>query len=220
MLNSVLECVNLKYICLMSVFQKTPHWLKSLFPSLVWEIPNQGQTVYLTFDDGPHPHITPWVLEQLNRFQFKGTFFCVGDNVVKYPEIVALIQRDGHALGNHTMNHVKGWQMKNADYLDNVSSCHQVLKSTLFRPPYGRIKWSQVKLLKPNYKVVMWSLLSLDYLKGLNVEKSLNELKKQTKSGSIIVFHDSVKAEQNLKDLLPPYLQFLNDNGFNCQVIS
>jgi peptidoglycan/xylan/chitin deacetylase (PgdA/CDA1 family) len=144
----------------------------------------------------------------------------VGDNVVKYPEVVSLIHENGHALGNHTMNHVKGWQLKNEDYLENVSRCHQVLESNLFRPPYGRVKWSQVKLLKPNYKVVMWSLLSLDYLKGLNVEKSLNELKKQTKSGSIVVFHDSDKAEQNLKDLLPPYLQFLNDNGFNCQVIS
>ena len=217
MLISVLECVNLKYICLMSVFQKTPHWLKSLFPSLVWEIPNQRQTVYLTFDDGPHPHITPWVLEQLNRFQFKGTFFCVGDNVVKHPEIVELIQRDGHALGNHTMNHVKGWQMKNPDYLDNVSRCHQVLKSTLFRPPYGRIKWSQVKLLKPNYKVVMWSLLSLDYLKGLNVEKSLNELQKPTKSGSIIVFHDSEKAWDRMHYTLPLFLEHCIAQGWKMK---
>ncbi len=143
----------------------------------------------------------------------------MGDNVRKFPETYQQILDEGHHTGNHTMHHLKGWNTNDDTYFNNVAECAGYVKSNLLRPPYGRIKSSQINALKKDYQIIMWSLLSCDFEKNLNTDKALAGLKKNTRPGSIIVFHDSVKAEKNLKTLLPLYLQFLNENGFNCKLI-
>jgi len=200
-------------------YQSIPHWFQQLFGRFTWHIPNQNKTVYLTFDDGPHPEITPWVLKELAQFNYKATFFCVGDNVRQFPETYHAILNAQHKTGNHTMHHMKGWSSDDNKYLDNIKSCAQYINSNLFRPPYGRIKRSQATVIEKDYQIIMWSLLSCDFEKNLNTVDALKGLKRNTKAGSIVVFHDSVKAEKNLKTMLPLYLQFLNQNGFNCKII-
>ena len=182
-------------------------------------MPSSEKTVYLTFDDGPHPEITTWVLEQLKKFDMKATFFCGGDNARKFPDTLNLIRLNGHALGNHTMHHIKGWENSVETYLKDVELCSQEFKTNLFRPPYGRISTKQIKALQSQYKIVMWSLLSCDFDQKLNKEKALKGLFDKTKNGSIIVFHDSVKAENNLRYLLPKYLEFLYQNEYKCNII-
>jgi peptidoglycan/xylan/chitin deacetylase (PgdA/CDA1 family) len=200
-------------------YQSIPRWFRNFFPQLIWKGPDNDQTIYLTFDDGPHPDITPWVLDQLDRFQFKATFFCVGDNARKFPETFRMLSARGHHTGNHTMHHLKGWNTETKTYLEDVESCHAYVDSKLFRPPYGRIKSSQAKVLRKKYRIIMWTLLACDFDKNLDREAAIEGLKKKTRNGDIVVFHDSVKAEENLKVLLPQYLQFLNDNGFTCAVL-
>jgi len=195
-------------------YQKTPWLLKQFFPQLTWEKKTDSNIVFLTFDDGPNPEITPWVINELQKYNFQATFFCVGQNLKKYPEVVFEIERNGHSIGNHTMNHIKGWNHSLKDYEKNIMDFDFLLETPLFRPPYGRITIEQIKHLKHKFQIIMWSLLSCDYLPNLNIQKSLNNLKKHTEAGSIIVFHDSLKAEKNLKILLPLYLEFLNENGF------
>lgn len=186
---------------------------------MTWQIPNDKKEVYLTFDDGPHPAITPWVMEQLEFYSASATFFCVGDNVRKYPETYSQILINQHSVGNHTMHHIKGWNTDTENYINNINECAEYVKSDLLRPPYGRIKPSQVKRLKSRFKIIMWSLLSCDFDRKLNTIEALEGLKRKTKSGSIVVFHDSEKAEKNLKVMLPLYLQFLNENGFTCKAL-
>lgn len=184
-------------------YQTIPSWLQSLFPSLIWQKPAEKPVVYLTFDDGPHPEISLWVSSQLKQYDIKATFFCVGDNVRKYPETIAALQAQGHQFGNHTMHHIKGWSHSTESYLHDIELCHQQLNTNLFRPPYGRITTNQIKALKNKFRIVMWSLLSCDFDKNLNREKALNGLKSKTKNGAIVVFHDSLKAENNLRFLYP-----------------
>lgn len=198
----------------MPFYQKTPWLLKQFFPQLTWEKKTDSNIVFLTFDDGPNPEITPWVINELQKYNFQATFFCVGQNLKKYPEVVFEIEQNGHSIGNHTMNHIKGWNHSLKDYEKNIMDFDFLLETPLFRPPYGRITIKQIKHLKHKFQIIMWSLLSCDYLPNLNIQKSLNNLKKHTEAGSIIVFHDSLKAEKNLKILLPLYLEFLNENGF------
>lgn len=200
-------------------YQSIPAWFQDLFPNLTWQLPGMDKTVYLTFDDGPHPEITPWVLDQLDRYNMKATFFCVGDNVRKYPEVKNMLTKRGHAVGNHTMHHIKGWGTSIQDYISDIEQCNALTSTPLFRPPYGRIKPSQARILRKEYRIIMWSLLSCDFDRKLDTVKALDGLLRKTRNGSIVVFHDSVKAEQNLKVLLPPYLQFLHDNGFNCATL-
>jgi peptidoglycan/xylan/chitin deacetylase (PgdA/CDA1 family) len=203
----------------MPFYQSTPKLLQKLFSKLFWYGNPNENNVYLTFDDGPHPSITPWVMAQLDKFNFKATFFCVGQNAAKHPKIISELTAKGHRIGNHTMHHTKGWNTSLEDYIQDVEACRQIIDTNLFRPPYGRITPQQINVLKKNYKIIMWSLLSCDYLKDLNNIESLKILMKKTKGGSVVVFHDSEKAEKNLKILLPLYLQFLNDKGFNCIVL-
>ncbi len=200
-------------------YQSIPLWFQKIFPKLIWQIPGREKTVYLTFDDGPDPQITQWVLEQLERFNVKATFFCVGDNVRKFPETYASLRAKGHQTGNHTMHHLKGWNTNTDEYIDNVEACRKYVDSSLFRPPYGRIKPGQAERLRSKYRIIMWSLLACDFEKNLDCEKAIKGLKNKTRNGDIVVFHDSVKAERNLKVLLPQYLQFLNENGFNCATL-
>ena len=207
---------------------KVPKILKRLFFNQVWNIPNTDNTVYLTFDDGPTPEITEKILEILEKHQIKATFFCIGDNVRKYPEIVQKIISKHHSVGNHTYSHLKGWKTNTKTYLSNTEACEiklnslfKIYNSKLFRPPYGKITpWQSYKLRKLGYKIIMWDVLSKDYDPTISVEKCLENVISNTEQGSIIVFHDSIKAEKNLKYALPKAIQVLKDKGFVFDVIS
>ncbi len=212
----------------MSIWVKTNPIIKQIFPTYVWDIPNSVNKVYLTFDDGPTPEITEWTLEQLKKYQAKATFFCIGNNIEKYPEIFKKVIESGHSIGNHTFNHLKGWKTPVEDYIENTQSCqtivNQILKidsQQLFRPPYGKIKPSQSRKLRElGYKIIMWDIISYDFDKEISGEQCLQNVLKNVKSGSIIVFHDSVKAERNLKYALPKTLEFLDKKGFICEAIN
>ncbi len=193
--------------------------MKYVFPGREWVIPTSEKKVFLTFDDGPHPEHTAFVLDLLKEHNQKATFFCIGDNVRKFPETFERILADGHRVGNHTFHHLKGNQTKVADYEKDVEECALYVKSDLFRPPYGRMTNAQFKVLSPAYRIVMWSLLSLDYLKNLDNDAMLPKLCKHTKPGSIVVFHDSEKAQRNLRTLLPAYLKYLKQEGFSSEVL-
>jgi peptidoglycan/xylan/chitin deacetylase (PgdA/CDA1 family) len=199
---------------------KTPLALKKSFPSLVWDIPDDTKTIYLTFDDGPTPEVTTWVLSVLKKYEIKATFFVVGENVKKHPEIYQQLINEGHAIGNHTYNHLNGWKSKSSDYIQNIEKCAELVESNLFRPPYGRIKNTQIKELKQEYSIIMWDVLSGDFDAGLTPEKCVENVINNTKSGSIIVFHDSIKAEKNLKYALPKTIEYLKNQGFVFGVIS
>ncbi|MFI5220742.1 MAG: polysaccharide deacetylase family protein [Bacteroidia bacterium] len=182
-------------------------------------MPTQVSSVYLTFDDGPHPEVTGWVLDQLEKFSAKATFFCVGENAVKFPSTVESIIKAGHSVGNHSFNHLNGWKTENQVYFENVSKCAEVIHSDLFRPPYGKIRLSQINELKKKYRIVMWSLLSRDYDPMLNVNESTTTLKKKSRTGSVIVFHDSLKSEKNLRIILPEMLKYWNENNFKMRCL-
>ncbi|RAR48129.1 polysaccharide deacetylase family protein [Flavobacterium lacus] len=208
---------------------KTNPIIKRIFSNYVWSIPNNEKKVFLTFDDGPTPEITKWVLEQLKAYDCKATFFCIGNNIEKHPELFNQLITEGHAIGNHTFNHVKGWNTPNKTYIKEVEKCEELMKATsiktlpskLFRPPYGKIKPLQsIKLRKLGYKIIMWDVLSADYKKEISREKCLENVLKNVESGSIIVFHDSIKAFANLEYVLPKTLQFLSENGYQCEIIS
>lgn len=197
-----------------------PQFFNKLFGKLVWELENTpSNKIYLTFDDGPHPVITPWVLDILATYNAKATFFVVGQNAEKNPQILQRIIEEGHALGNHTDHHLSGYNCRTKDYIADVKRCQQYTQTDLFRPPYGRIKRSQVKQLNKTFQIVMWNQLSGDFYKNLDIEKSLQALRLHTKKGNIVVFHDSQKSFENLKLLLPAYLNSLKEQGFSSIVI-
>ena len=198
----------------MKLLADIPAWMPKLFPERQWFAPADGKKLYLSFDDGPHPEITPQVLDWLDAFAAKATFFCIGDNVRKFPDIYAEILRRGHRTGNHTMHHLKGWKTPTDLYTANVAAAAQMIESNLFRPPYGRMTSAQARFLLPDYRIVMWSLLSRDYLQGLNLDAALRFLQQHSHAGDIAVFHDSEKARKNLSFLLPRYLQFAAERGF------
>lgn len=210
----------------MSFWVKTNYFVKKIFPNYVWDIPNNENKVFLTFDDGPIPEITEWTLEQLKKYDAKATFFCIGNNIEKHPDIFNNIITQGHALGNHTSNHLNGWKNSTEDYIENVKLCQSQITNpksqilNLFRPPYGKIKPSQSRILrKLGYKIIMWDILSYDFDQTITPEKCLDNVLKNVVNGSIIVFHDNVKSEQNLKFALPKTLAFLKEKGFVCAKI-
>ena len=205
---------------------KTNKLIKLIFSNYVWDIPTVEKKVYLTFDDGPTPEITAWVLNQLKEFNAKATFFCIGDNIQKYPEIFDSILTNGHTIGNHTFNHYNGWKTKTSDYIENVLLCKEAIRkqttdnTQLFRPPYGKIRKSQANLLRKNgYKIIMWDVLSADFDASISPEKCLHNVISNTQPGSIIVFHDSEKSHKNLVFTLPKFLTFLKQNDYVCEVI-
>ena len=204
---------------------KTNALIKKIFPNYVWEVSNTENKIYLTFDDGPIPEITEWVLEELSKYNAKATFFCIGHNIEKHPEIFAKVINEGHSVGNHTFNHLNGWKTSNEEYIENVKLCESSisnlkskichLKSKIFRPPYGKIKpWQSKKLRQLGYKIIMWDVLSADYDTTITPEKCLENVLKNVSSGSIIVFHDSIKAFPNLEYTLPKALKYWKEKGF------
>jgi peptidoglycan/xylan/chitin deacetylase (PgdA/CDA1 family) len=198
---------------------KLPAIVKKYYSQLTWDIPNNENKIYLTFDDGPIPEVTEWVLDILKQYQIKATFFCIGDNIKKNPEIFQRILEDGHFVGNHTQSHLNGWKTEDEVYFKNIEECSELVNSKLFRPPYGRIKKSQHSILNTQYSIIMWDVLSGDFDAKTTPEQCYNNVIKNTKSGSIIVFHDSVKASENLKKTLPKAIDFLLKKGFVFDVI-
>jgi len=205
---------------------KSPFFFPWLYADLIWRIPTPEKKLYLTFDDGPVPTVTEFVLTELEKAKAKATFFCIGDNVRKHPEVFRKIIKDGHAIGNHTFNHLKGWNTPVKTYVDNVKLCDNQLKADnsqlsiqLFRPPYGRIKRSQIKALK-EYKIIMWDVLAHDYSKNISPDRCLKGSIAATRPGSIIVFHDSLKAEKNMSYALPRFLEHFSNKGFTFEGIT
>ncbi len=201
---------------------KTPWLLKKLYPQLLWNCSRSSRTIYLTFDDGPIPEVTPFVLHTLQQHRARATFFCIGDNVRRHPAVFEQVKAGGHAIGNHTYNHLKGWVTGDDIYADNFKRADNLLQTPLFRPPYGRIKRSQITLLqqaRPDLKIIMWDVLSGDFDTQLAPEKCLNQTLRQTENGSIIVFHDSLKAFKRLEYVLPRALEIWQGLGFEFGVL-
>ena len=202
---------------------KTPFLLKAFYPKCTWDIPSKEKVLYLTFDDGPHPEITTFVLEVLKKHNAKATFFCIGNNVLSYPNIYENILAQGHAVGNHTYDHLNGWKTDLPLYLENIKSAAKLIESPFFRPPYGRITKQQIKQLKlandlPN-KIIMWDVLSGDFDLKLSGETCARNVIKNAVPGSIIVFHDSLKAWDRLSVALPIVLNYFTDLGYKMEVL-
>ena len=201
---------------------KTPRLIQKLLPNFHWRVPADADApvLHLTFDDGPIPQITPWIVEQLAAFNAKATFFCVGNNVRRHPELVKATLAAGHTIGNHTMHHLDGWQSDNLPYFHDVRHCAMQVKSSLFRPPYGRLKPSQVQFLQRHYEVVMWDVLSGDFDPEMNGEDCFQNVVKNAGPGSIVVFHDSLKAEQNVREALPRVLAHYAALGYRFEALT
>ena len=230
-----------------SYFPGTPRYIMRFFSKYTWRFISDKKEIFLTFDDGPTSEITEFVLTELKKYNAKATFFCIGKNIQNHPDIFKKVISDGHTIGNHTQNHLKGWEINNTAYIDNVLECENNLqgfhnpanlntiettkdtykvletlqeKTKLFRPPYGKIKNSQAKeLIKKGYQIIMWSVLSADFDTTISKEKCLDNVLKNTKAGSIIVFHDSVKAAERMKYALPKVLEHFSNQGFVFKAI-
>lgn len=205
----------------MLYFTKTPRWLRLLHPSAVWNMPRDQQKIYLTFDDGPHGGSTPFVLEQLRQYQARATFFCIGKNVLAEPALYKNILMEGHRVGNHTMEHRNGWKTPDKVYLNDIEKARTLIDSDLFRPPYGRITPFQadnlVRILK--YKLIMWDVLSGDFDPKVNGAEAARRVTKYASAGSIVVFHNSAKSFDTLRESLPIVLQHFSDLGYQFEAI-
>ena len=202
---------------------KTPNWVKKLFQGRICDMPTTKKAIYLTFDDGPHPLITPFVLDELLKYDAKATFFCIGKNVSENRLIYNRIIKEDHAVGNHTNNHLDGWKTNNVKYLQNITAAQAFINSNLFRPPYGRITGKQQKILgklEEPFKVVMWSVLSGDFDVNITPDQCYNNVVNNTESGSVIVFHDSEKAFERLRFTLPRVLKYFSEKGYQFEKIS
>jgi len=196
-----------------------PKFITNLFPDAIWTIPNPGKEIFLSFDDGPVPEVTPEVLDLLRKEGIKATFFCVGENVLKYPEVYHQIIDEGHAVGNHTYNHFNGLKKRNSIYIKNIEKAGRLIESNLFRPPYGFMKWSQYHTIKKRYKIIMWDVISCDYDRNRSKETVLSNVMDNVRPGSIITFHDSVRAYDNLMYTLPKVIRELKAQGYQFKKI-
>lgn len=197
-------------------FHKSNFLLKKLYPSFTWDKPTTEKILYLTFDDGPVPYLTEWVLDTLNQYQAKATFFCVGDNIRKHPHIFEKVKKQGHSVGNHTFNHLNGWKTSLEFYIENINLCQQFTgtDTNLFRPPYGKITRKQAANVLKSHQIIMWDVLSGDFDQKLSPTDCLKKLIQHSKKGSIITFHDNVKAQKNLQYVLPEYLAYFALQGY------
>ena len=194
-------------------------FLRWIYPSAMWRINPQKKSVYLTFDDGPIPEATPFVLDVLDRYGVKATFFMVGDNVRKYPEIYKMVVERGHCVGNHTFNHIGGFRHSSKEYLENTEKANLLIHSHLFRPPHGWMRILQYRLLRKHYRIVMWDLVTRDYSKRMTAADVVNNVKRYARNGSIITFHDSLKSIEKLRTALPESLRWLKDEGYSFELI-
>ena len=201
------------------MFIEQPPWFyRALFPGVTWRMPAEPKCVYLTFDDGPIPEVTPWVLDTLDRFGVKATFFMVGDNVRKHPDIYQMVVERGHRIGNHTFNHIQGLRYWTRNYLANVAKATEYIPSDLFRPPHGHMRIPQTLLLRRKYRVIMWDVVTRDYSPHMTPEGVLQVVKRYTRNGSVIVFHDSLKAEHNMRVAMPQAVEWLLEQGYAFKV--
>ncbi|HEX2606641.1 MAG TPA: polysaccharide deacetylase family protein, partial [Flavisolibacter sp.] len=189
------------------------------FPEYIWSFDSQEKEVYLTFDDGPHPEITPWVLDQLKQYEAKASFFCIGNNVQKYPDVFELIRKEGHAIGNHTFHHLNGWKTSRNGYLSDIAKAAEWIDSSLFRPPYGRMKRRYARKLaasmsKEQVSIIMWDVLSADFDRSISSQQCLDNVINNYGPGSVIVFHDSEKAFPHLQQVLPAVLNDIKKKGY------
>lgn len=200
------------------LIEQPPQLLRRIYPRALWRMDESVKAVYLTFDDGPVPEITPWVLDLLDSYRIKATFFLVGDNVRKHPAEFRMLIERGHRLGNHTFNHIRGFEYASEAYLANTDKANELIQTDLFRPPHGHLRRSQYTLLKDKYRIVMWDLVTRDYSKRLNGRQVVEKVKRYARNGSIITFHDSLKAEENIKYALPKAIEWLLEQGYEFKV--
>lgn len=201
--------------------ERPPLLYRLLFPEGIWRIKRGGgrRVVYLTFDDGPVPEVTPWVLDTLDRYGIKATFFLVGDNVARNPGLFEEIKRRGHSWGNHTMHHLQGRLVSTYRYMHDISEANSLIGSPLFRPPHGLIRWKQARAIKDHYNIILYDLVTRDYSRKLTPERVFNNVRRYARNGSIIVFHDSLKAEKNMKAALPRAIEYLLARGYEFEAI-
>ncbi len=200
--------------------EQPPLLYRMFFPGAIWRINETEKSVYLTFDDGPIPEITPWVLDLLDKYNIKATFFCVGDNVRKYPEIYKDVINRGHCVGNHTFHHLQGLRSMTKNYALNVDLAARYIKSDFFRPPHGHMRINQFFRLRKKYKIIMWDVVTRDYSWRVDAKQVFENVKKYTRNGSIIVFHDSIKAEPRMKEALPKSIEWLLEQGYSFRLIN
>ncbi len=202
------------------LIERPPLLYRLLFPEAIWRIKkNRRKVVFLTFDDGPIPEVTPWVLDKLDEYGVKATFFMVGDNVARNPELYQEVKRRGHSVGNHTMHHLQGMKVSSYRYMHDITEANDLIDSPLFRPPHGLLRWKQARAIKDRYNIVMYDLVTRDYSKKLTPEKVFSNVRRYARNGSIIVFHDSLKAEKNMKAVLPRAIEFLRSRGYEFDTL-
>ncbi len=201
--------------------EQPPKFFRALYPGAIFRMDPEEKAVYLTFDDGPIPEVTPWVLDLLNEHSIKATFFMVGDNVRKHPDIYRMVIDNGHRVGNHTFNHIRGFEFRTRNYLENANKANELLKTELFRPPHGHMRWLQYMALKSRYKIIMWDLVTRDYSKKLRGPQILANVMQYARNGSIITFHDSLKSwdNGNLQYALPRSINFLKEEGYEFKLL-
>lgn len=199
--------------------EQPPQLIRCLYPSAIWRMDKDKKAVYLTFDDGPIPRVTPWVLDVLDRYRIKATFFMVGDNIRKHPDEFRMVVERGHRIGNHTFNHIRGLSYDINSYLENTDkACRMMMNTNLFRPPHGYMSPKQYAELKKRYKIIMWDLVTRDYNRKFTGEQILQKVKKYARNGSIITFHDSLKSEENIRYALPKAIEWLMEQGYEFKV--
>ncbi len=202
------------------MFIEQPPWFyRVLFPGVTWRVPSSKKCVYLTFDDGPIPEVTPWVLDILDQYSVKATFFMVGDNVRKHPDVFRMVIERGHHVGNHTFNHIQGIRYLTKNYVANVEKATGYIPGRLFRPPHGHMRVPQLLRLRKEYKIVMWDVVTRDYNRKLSPERVLENVKRYARNGSIIVFHDSLKAEKNMRWAMPRAIAWLKEQGYEFKTL-
>lgn len=200
------------------IIEQPSVFLRWIYPKALWRMERREKVVYITFDDGPIPEATPFVLDTLDRFGIKATFFMVGDNVRKHPDIYRMVVERGHRIGNHTFNHIGGFRYLTTNYLANTDKANELLQTNLFRPPHGWMRWLQYNALARRYRIVMWDVVTRDYSKRITAEQVVENVKRYVRNGSIVTFHDSLKSIEKLKTALPESLQWLREQGYEFKV--
>ena len=201
------------------IIEQPAIYLRWLFPGAIWRMDQKKKDIYITFDDGPIPEATPWILDVLDNYGIKATFFMVGENAFKHPDLLEEVKRRGHRIGNHTYNHMGAFKHTNKTYFDNVEKANQLLHTNLMRPPHGWMRWLQYHVLKKHYKIVMWDVVTRDYSNRLTAQDVLENVKRYTRNGSIITFHDSIKSIDKLHEILPSAIEWLMKEGYEFKLL-